>query len=596
MGGHEQISEHHVGEWSFDLTSSGQLGHVRYRGIEVVRGVHFVVRDDVWGTVAGKRTLSITSPKSSDPIHGSGFEARLAGSFVFPEGVLTCEAALSVRGDEVQYRFEATANGGVRTNRVGFVVLHPLSLAGEPVEVHHANGSTSSSAFPDRISPHQPFRDLAGLVHPVPGRMTDALGDDARLEILFDGDVFESEDQRNWSDASFKTYSRPLSMPFPYQISNGQCVRQSVTLRMRGATPPPNDPIALSSQPAHSLLVSVTPDWSAPRERPTVGVQLGPDDLELTKPELARLLKLLGVDFARLDVVAEGDVLRGAGSLNHLEGTPLELAIHLGTHPAAALGRLVDLLRDHASELSAVWVLSGDAPSTTPGAVDVVRSLLGELLERVPLIVGTDDNFAELNRNPPDASGVAGIGFSLNPQVHDSSDRAVLETVEAVPAIMTTVRSMAPSGAMVAIGALTLRPRRIIYRPGAIDRLRRDENSVDPRQHTDFAAAWLTATLAALVAAGVDRVTTLELTGARGATHAGVLSRAGRVLADFAAATEVGQPLLNLSANVVAIPLVGPQHRSVLIANLADQPREFRVFDTVYSFTAYQTRLLPEGP
>jgi len=164
-----------------------------------------------------------------------------------------------------------------------------------------------------------------------------------------------------------------------------------------------------------------------------------------------------------------------------------------------------------------------------------------------------------------------------------------------VPAMIATARSLAPSGAMVAIGALTLRPRRIIYRPGAIDRLRRDEDSVDPRQHTDFAAAWLTATLAALVGAGVDRVTTLELTGARGATHAGLLSRAGRVIADFTAATEVGQPFLSLSANVVAIPLVGPHHRSVLIANLEDQPREFRVFDTDYSFTPYQTRLLLEG-
>jgi hypothetical protein len=57
----------------------------------------------------------------------------------------------------------------------------------------------------------------------------------------------------------------------------------------------------------------------------------------------------------------------------------------------------------------------------------------------------------------------------------------------------------------------------------------------------------------------------------------------------------VGQPFLSLSANVVAIPLVGPHHRSVLIANLEDQPREFRVFDTDYSFTPYQTRLLLEG-
>ena len=29
------------------------------------------------------------------------------------------------------------------------------------------------------------------------------------------GDVFEMEDQRNWTDASFKTYCTPLRQPFP---------------------------------------------------------------------------------------------------------------------------------------------------------------------------------------------------------------------------------------------------------------------------------------------------------------------------------------------------------------------------------------------
>ena len=35
------------------------------------------------------------------------------------------------------------------------------------------------------------------------------------------GDAFEMEDQRNWADASFKTYVRPLSKPRPYVIAKG---------------------------------------------------------------------------------------------------------------------------------------------------------------------------------------------------------------------------------------------------------------------------------------------------------------------------------------------------------------------------------------
>ena len=38
------------------------------------------------------------------------------------------------------------------------------------------------------------------------------------------------EDQRQWGDASFKTYNRPLAKPWPYQIEDGSVLEQSVCL------------------------------------------------------------------------------------------------------------------------------------------------------------------------------------------------------------------------------------------------------------------------------------------------------------------------------------------------------------------------------
>ena len=35
------------------------------------------------------------------------------------------------------------------------------------------------------------------------------------------GDIFEMEDQRNWTDASYKTYVRPLALPWPYTLPAG---------------------------------------------------------------------------------------------------------------------------------------------------------------------------------------------------------------------------------------------------------------------------------------------------------------------------------------------------------------------------------------
>src|SRR5215210_1152295 len=61
----------------------------------------------------------------------------------------------------------------------------------------------------------------------------------ARVTCRMEGDVFEMEDQRNWMDASYKTYVRPLALPWPYTIPKGERSSQSVTLTLRGALPAP---------------------------------------------------------------------------------------------------------------------------------------------------------------------------------------------------------------------------------------------------------------------------------------------------------------------------------------------------------------------
>ena len=48
------------------------------------------------------------------------------------------------------------------------------------------------------------------------------------------GDAFEMEDQRNWSDASYKTYIRPLAKPWPYTLAAGNRHEQAVRLAISG--------------------------------------------------------------------------------------------------------------------------------------------------------------------------------------------------------------------------------------------------------------------------------------------------------------------------------------------------------------------------
>ena len=128
---------------------------------------------------------------------------------------------------EVAFKAIGRSVTGFLTNRTGFVVLHPVvGVASRPVTIEHVDGSIENSRFPEIINPLQPMMDLRALTHePVAG---------LRVSCRMEGDTFEMEDQRNWTDASYKTYVRPLALPWPYELPAGEEFGQSVTLRFEG--------------------------------------------------------------------------------------------------------------------------------------------------------------------------------------------------------------------------------------------------------------------------------------------------------------------------------------------------------------------------
>src|SRR5262249_5004498 len=82
---------------------------------------------------------------------------------------------------------------------------------------------------PAQIDPKQSFLEGRAMRHEVvPG---------VEATIRMEGDVWETEDHRNWSDASFKTYCRPLVQPWPYTIPGGSEVRHTATFSFAGRLP-----------------------------------------------------------------------------------------------------------------------------------------------------------------------------------------------------------------------------------------------------------------------------------------------------------------------------------------------------------------------
>src|SRR6202040_2826659 len=124
----------------------------------------------------------------------------------FWNGLITGTSAGAVR-----FEFDGVARSSFMRNRIGFGVLPPIAeCAGQPCVIDGADGSKQPGRFPDLISPNQPFLNMRAISHQVaPG---------VSAEVRFEGDIFEMEDQRNWTDASFKTYCTPLGLPFPAKV------------------------------------------------------------------------------------------------------------------------------------------------------------------------------------------------------------------------------------------------------------------------------------------------------------------------------------------------------------------------------------------
>ncbi len=485
------------------LTLQYEAGHLRYvrlGGREVVRMVYAAVRDPNWLTVPGrveneKREIHPDAFRISYEGHYEDGPVRFRARYVLegsPDGRITC-------------RMEGEALTSFRKNRIGFCVHHPVrEMMGVACTVTHPDGTTSEAAFPESISPHQPFRNIREMAWPVTAG--------CRARLRFAGDVFETEDQRNWTDGSYKTYCTPLERPFPVTVAAGESVRQEITLTLEGAG-------ATAGEAAGPPVFAVRPGAGTPF--PAVGIGHAAEGPALGPPEVA-WLRALRLHHYRVDVSLhapgwEAGFARAVAEARKL-ALPLEVALFFGADPAAEADAFAQRCRQEAVPLAALLVLHRDHKATPPGLpAAVVPRLRRALGDHVPIGGGTDAFFAELNRSRPAAPELDFLGFSVNPQVHATDALSLVENLEAQAFAVETARGFS-AGRPVAVGPVTFKRRynpdatgeQPAMPPGALPW------NVDARQPSLFAAAWTLGSLAYLAGSGAARLTYYETAGMRG--------------------------------------------------------------------------------
>ncbi len=460
---------------------AGALRDVRYGGIEVLRMLSCPIRDADWATLAEVVT-----------------EERLVGEsgylrhFTVGGGALAAQLDVSLNDTGLTAVFQAEAMSDIILNRAGFALLHPLAgVVGFPLEVTHPGGGVSRATFPQLIAPDQPAKNIAGLAHVVDG---------VAVKIGFSGEVFEMEDQRNWTDASFKTYCRPLSEPRPFVLQRGERLRQTMALTCRAARSArvARPTSATGKQPTRPVVaLAAERRWWRPGDAAVIAQSgVGALQLRITAGEsLDWLHEALRAARAAdmtvtLEVVLPGD----PGALDGI-GVALEA---MGMHPDRVVALPAAYLRSHQPE--GPWPVG-----PTPEDAARTAALAFPMAE---IGVGMLTYFPELNRRRPAAGSGDFVTFGTSAIVHAADDLSVMQTLEALPDVFATAHDIAGARPL-RLGLAAIGLRGNPYGSGPVanpDGCLIAMAEADPRQSTEFAARFALAFWHAAAKAGVAEV------------------------------------------------------------------------------------------
>jgi hypothetical protein len=569
------------------LFTDGDLRRVCHGDIELVRRVYVAIRDLDWNTLPGEMAdLDVEDD-------GDCFAIRFTRRH--KAGDLDYQWQAEIRGDRdgtISYRMAGEALAAFPYAKIGICVHHPTDgYAGQPYRGSTPDGPVSGT-LPDAIGPQIHLADGTDLplFEPVADlHITHESGGVVRFE--FTGDLWEMEDQRNWTDASYKSASTPARLGYRHEASPAMRLDQEIVIRGSGFAAAG----AVASGP-----VTVSVGVAAGPVVPPIGLRCTDPGARPSARALATL-RAIGAAHLRVDVQlasdsAAADIAASADRAGEL-GCGLELAVFLPADAAgraAALDRLRAGLTTSRPPLARVLAFGDGEESAAAETVAAVQAALADAgAAEVPVIAGTNIYFNELNRHRLPPGQAVGLAWSVNPQIHAFDDLSLMENLQAQPDTIATARSFAPHTALF-VTPVTLRPR---FNAVAVTDQKFPADGlpwqVDVRQPSLFAAAWTLGSVAALATAGADGLTYYDTVGPAGVIEspagspnpAEYFSRPDTpyplavVLADVCGLA--GAPVRELTgtdpARVAALAVSTPGSVTVLLANLTGGTLDVRV-------------------
>lgn len=546
---------------------AGNLRYIKFGGVEMIRAISFIVRDRNWATY--NPVLSNLLVEEAPERFTVSYDAVTRDS----EQEFRYSAQIEGHDDgSLVFAAEGAAVTDFNTNRTGFVVLHPIAgVAGAPATVEEVGGKIVKTNFPELISPGQPIFNMRAITHEfAPG---------AKVVCRMEGDTYEMEDQRNWMDASYKTYVRPLSQPWPYTLHSGEELAQKVSLSVQGKAKKARAGANAVTVKAGRKIGTVPP----------LGVGLHPDDAKQALKRVGVLREIKpayvvchydprdGHNKASLSrMLAVADALKAEAWLEaviaKVEGFEKEIE---------ALGKTVASL---GSPFKAVFLSPApDMKSTQPTGpwppcpplADIYK-LARKYFPKARIGGGMMSYFTEINRKRPPAGLADFITFTNSALVHSGDDRSVTEGLEALPAMAKSIRAFIGKKPF-AVGPSAIGMRFNPYGAAPManpNNIRQAMNREDPRQRGLLGAVWNFGYFAHFAANGAAAIALGGLTGPLGVMGEKAVYPVFHVLSGLARLKGADLHAVEISAprNVQALAAAKNGRTELWIANLTGEP------------------------
>lgn len=479
----------HAGELSM-FYETGFIRYVKAGDKEIVRMINHYIRDATWANVP----MTIVSEKieKNETSFSVDYEALCqAGDIQFKwncriKGNADSSVTFEIKGEALQ-TFER--------NRLGFTVLHATDpYAGTACEIVHSDKRREIVRFPDLIEPFQPFFDITAM-HWIPEKGIEAI-------LEFTGEIFEAEDQRNWGDASYKTYCTPLVKPIPATVAQGDVISQGIYLKVNTTAP-------LADRGEKQLTLQTDRTVLAPF--PAIG---------LTQNDLApqtfttQCIVDLAVDFLRIDIHSQDSTIREKILKVLAFNLPLDVALFIGENESLDF---IDELIPFTPHIRQFIVLPGSPVSTDRALLDRVTPVLRVKFPKTRIGGGSDIFFTELNRKPTPPATLDYLSFPFTPQAHAGDMLTMTENLNALSDTIRSCRSLA-DGRDIHVGPVSFKTR-WKFRQSKVEPTMTPYSlpgSVDPRQLSLYGAGWTIGCFKYLAESKAREIAFYETCGWRG--------------------------------------------------------------------------------